>query len=92
MVEKALASPVAMPVPREWGGGVMGVSVHDVRSDLHIIGFRVVEGTPAFGRVLPFAGQCANVGLGRFMRTKGVSSPSVEESMTNPQGVLGSFS
>jgi len=58
------------------------VSVHGLKSDLHPTGFRAVEGTPAFGSALPFAGRCRNAGLGRFMRTVGVSSPPDEGSMT----------
>jgi hypothetical protein len=60
-----------------------------VRSDPYGDGFRVVEGTPAFGKALPFAGRRRNAGLGRFMRTKGLSSPPDKESTTNQEGVLG---
>jgi len=58
------------------------VPVSGMRSDLHPIGFQAVEGTPAFGSALPFAGRRRNAGLGRFMRTVGASSPPVEEPMT----------
>jgi hypothetical protein len=48
----------------------MKASVHKAEeSDLHVTGFRAVEGTPAFGKALPFAGRRRNEGLGRFLRT-----------------------
>lgn len=52
------------------------------RSDPRVTRFRAVEGTPAFGKALPFAGRCRNEGLGRIMRTVGGSSPPFEESAT----------
>jgi len=61
-----------------------------VRSDFHGDGFRVVEGTPALGKALPFAGRRRNAGLGRFMRTRGLSSPPDEESTTLCKGCPGS--
>jgi len=86
---KALASPLAMPTARKSDGGVMDASVRTVsKSDLHTMGFLAVEGTPAFGKALPFAGRCRNAGLGRFMRTVGASSLPVEESTTIQSGVL----
>jgi len=60
-----------------------------MRSDLHGDGFRVVEGTPALGKTLPFAGRRWNAGLGRSVRTRGLSSPPDEGSTTNQEGVLG---
>lgn len=53
-----------------------------VRSDLRVTGFRVVEGTPAFGKALPFAGRCRNEGLGRITRTAGTSSSPFDDPMT----------
>jgi hypothetical protein len=41
-----------------------------------------VEGIPAFGNALPFAGRRRNEGLGRFMRTAGTSSPQYDEPAT----------
>jgi len=41
-----------------------------------------VEGTPAFGKALPFAGRCRNEGLGRVTRTAGTSSSLFDDSMT----------
>jgi len=41
-----------------------------------------VEGTPAFGKALPFAGRCRNEGLGRVTRTAGTSSLLFDDSMT----------
>jgi len=49
-------------------------------------GFLGVEGTPAFGNALPFAGRRRNEGLDRFMSTAGTSSPPHDESTT--PGVL----
>jgi len=53
-----------------------------VGSDLRVTRFRVVEGTPAFGKALPFAGRCRNEGLGRIVRTTGASSPPFKDSTT----------
>jgi len=55
---KALVSPVAMPSLRKSGGGVMeGTYPRGLKSDLHpVSGFLRVEGIPAFGNTLPFAG------------------------------------
>jgi len=37
--QKALASPVAMPILRKWGGGVMDDSdIYGVVSDHHVVG------------------------------------------------------
>jgi hypothetical protein len=47
-----------------------------------------VEGIPAFGNALPFAGRRRNEGLGRFTRTAGTSSPQYEEPAT-PRGARG---
>jgi hypothetical protein len=47
-----------------------------VKSDLHGVGFLAVEGAPAFGKALPFAGRRRNEGLGRHMRTRGIIQPS----------------
>jgi len=44
-----------------------------------------VEGTPAFGNALPFAGRRRNEGLDRFMSTAGTSSPPRDEP-TTPRG------
>lgn len=41
-----------------------------------------MEGTPAFGKALPFAGRCRNEGLGRVTRTAGTSSSLFDDSMT----------
>jgi hypothetical protein len=41
-----------------------------------VVGFRVVEGTPAFGKTLPFAGRRRNEGLGRFNEDEGNIQPS----------------
>jgi len=46
------------------------------------VGFRVVEGTPAFGKASSFVGRRWNEGLGWLMRTVGASSPPVEEPTT----------
>jgi len=45
--------------------------------------FLRVKGTLALGETLPFAGRRGNEGLGRFMRTRGASSPSDEEPATH---------
>jgi len=80
---KASRSPVAMPSLRKQGGGVMdGLCPAVSRSDPHSTGFLAVESTPAFGKALPFAGRCRNEGLGRFMRTVGLSSPPCKDSTT----------
>jgi len=80
---KALRLPVAMPSRRKSGGGVMDSLCPAVsRSDPRVTGFLAVEGTPAFGKALPFAGRCRNEGLGRIMRTVGLSSPPYEDSTT----------
>jgi hypothetical protein len=80
---KASRSPVAMPSLRKQGGGVMdGLCPAVSRSDPHSTGFLAVESTPAFGKALPFAGRCRNEGLGRFMRTVGLSSPPFKDSTT----------
>jgi len=80
---KALAPPIAMLAPRKWSDGVMdGDRSCGVRSNLHLARFQAVEGTPAFGKALPFAGKRRNAGLGRFMRAVGASSPPIKESMT----------
>jgi len=76
-----------MPALRKQGGGVMeGTCPRGVKSDLHPSGFLRVEGIPAFGNALPFAGRRRNEGLGRLMRTAGTSSPPYEEPTT--PGVL----
>jgi len=80
---KALRLPVAMPSRRKSGGGVMdGLCPAASRSDPRVMGLLAVEGTPAFGKALPFAGRCRNEGLGRIMRTVGPSSPPFKESTT----------
>jgi hypothetical protein len=80
---KASRPPVAMPSLRKQGGGVMdGLCPAVSRSDPHPTGLLAVESTPAFGKALPFAGRCRNEGLGRFMRTVGLSSPPFKDSTT----------
>jgi len=72
-----------MPSRRESGGGVMdGLCPVPQRSDPRATGLLAVEGTPAFGKALPFAGRRRNEGLGRIMRTEGPSSPPLKESTT----------
>jgi hypothetical protein len=56
-----------------------------VKSDLCGAGFRMVEGAPAFGTALPFAGRRQNESLGQRMRTKGISSPP-NERLTTKRG------
>lgn len=50
--------------------------VHDVGSDSYVVEFRTVEGTPAFGKTLPFAGRRGNESLGRFNEDEGIIQPS----------------
>lgn len=57
------------------------MSVVGAGSDSCVAEFLAVESTPAFGKVLPFAGWCGNGSLGRFVRTEGISSPP-DEGMT----------
>lgn len=52
------------------------MSVGHAGSDLRVVGFRAVEGTPAFGKTLPFAGRRGNEGLGRFNEDEGSIQPS----------------
>jgi len=54
----------------------MEMPVHDVGSDSYVVGFQAVEGTPAFGKALPFAGRRRNEGLGRFTEDEGSLQPS----------------
>jgi len=53
------------------------------KSDLYGAGFRMVEGTPAFGTASPFAGRRQSERLGQPMRTKGISSPPNERLTTH---------
>lgn len=52
------------------------MSVDHAGSDLRAVEFRVVEGTPAFWKTLPFAGRRWNEGLGRFNEDEGSIQPS----------------
>jgi hypothetical protein len=67
------------------------VCSHDRKSDLPVIGFLAVKGTPAFRKALPFAGRRRNDSLGRLMRTEGASSPPLEESTTHRGARVSSY-
>jgi hypothetical protein len=77
-----------MPSRRKSGGGVMdGLCPAASRSDPRVTGLLAVEGTPAFGKALPFAGRCRNEGLWSIHEDGGTIQPSVQR-LDDEQGVL----